>query len=169
MMVLYIYISYSHNIIYEIPIIFPSYSHIFPWIFPHNCFMRWENPWTNFRFKGGQGGAGQGSKRLKPGTNSWNGQDAADCVPKMDLQSDCTYEYYIYIYHYISVFIHLVICACMHASICTYKLLRFLNTYYVYNIYIYINLWATVNISHIAPNHQFLKSVLSIVFQVWGI
>jgi hypothetical protein len=75
----------------------------------------------------------------------------------------------IYIYHYISVFIHLVICACMHASICTYKLLRFLNTYYVYIIYIYLNLWATVNISHIAPNHQFLKSVLSIVFQVWGI
>ena len=109
--------------IYHIPIIlytrFPSYSHhipiIFPWIFPHNCFMRWENPWTNFRFKGGQGGAGQGSKRLKPGTNSWNGQDAADCVPKMDLQSDCTYEYYIYISLYIGVYSFSYMC--MHACI----------------------------------------------------
>ena len=44
----------------------------------------------------------------------------------------------IYIYHYISVFIHLVICACMHASICTYKLLRFFKYILcVYNIYIY--------------------------------
>ena len=48
------------------------------------------------------------------------------------------YLWILYIYHYISVFIHLVICACMHASICTYKLLCFFKYILcVYNIYIY--------------------------------